>query len=60
MGSDEILKTNLEQHQAIAKALSTHDFDSALAIEAEHLSKLRYESKAIIEAHPEYFIYKEG
>ena len=60
MGSDEILKTNLEQHQAIAKALASHDFDSALAIEAEHLSKLRYESKAIIEAHPEYFIYKEG
>ena len=60
MGSDEILRTNLEQHQQLAKALAEHDFGSALSIETEHLSKLRYESKAIVEAHPEYFIYKEG
>ncbi len=57
--SDEVLEKNIEQHRALVDALSKRDFQLALSIEVEHLSKLRYETKAIVEAHPEYFIYKK-
>ena len=56
MGSKDVLQKNIKQHEELIDALRKKDFPLAVTLETEHLSKLKYETDAIIESHSEYFI----
>ena len=60
MGSKDVLDKNIEQHEELVEALRRRDFTLAVTIETEHLSKLKYQTDAIIESHPEYFMNRKA
>ncbi len=55
MGSKDVLEKNIAQHEELIQALRLKDFQLAVTLETEHLSKLKYETDSLIESHPEYF-----
>ena len=60
MGSRDVLQKNINQHEELVDALKKKDFTLAVTLETEHLSKLKYETDVIIEAHPEYFTNRKA
>ena len=50
-----MLEKNIAQHEELVEALRLKDFPLAVTLETEHLSKLKYQTDDIIDAHPEYF-----
>ena len=59
MGSKDVLEKNIAQHEELIESLRLKDFSLAVTLETEHLSKLKYQTDALIDEHPEYFMNRK-